>query len=85
MPVTSTEAIQTLRLRNKTDEQQELWLEPLGDCIKLDPRGLYEVTATNAFEEIDLSSDGFTVYGWVTVVSLVEDSGNKRKVWELPK
>jgi len=81
---TSAATIQTLRLRNKTGEDQQLWLEPLGDSVTMAPNMLYEVAATNALEEIDLSSDGFTVYGWVTRVSRIEKDGSTKIVWEMP-
>jgi len=83
MSTTSAAAIQTLRLRNITGKDQQLWLEPLGDCVTMAPDMLYEVTATNALEEIDLSSDGFTVYGWVTRVSKIENDGVAKIVWEI--
>jgi len=83
MSTTSPSAVQTIRLRNRTDQQQELWLEPLGDFVPLAPNGLYEITATDALEEIDLSSDGFTVYGWVEQVCEVADDGSLATVWKI--
>ena len=84
MSTISAGATQTIRLRNNTGQRQELWLEPLGDRVVLDPKVLYEITATNAFQEIDLSSDGFTVYGWVIHVSIVNDDGSSTTVWKMP-
>jgi hypothetical protein len=83
MSASSSTASQTIRLRNKTNLQQELWLEPLGDFVTLAADGLYEVTATDALEEIDLSSDGFTVYGWVEQVCKVAEDGSLTTVWKI--
>jgi hypothetical protein len=82
--ISTSDTTQVIRIRNTTGQAQELWLEPLGDRVVLAPNVLYELTATNALEEIDLSIDGFTVYGWVTRVSAVEDNGTMQTVWELP-
>lgn len=76
---------QVLRIRNTTDAAQDLWLEPLGDRVVLAPNVLYELTATDALDEIDLSSDGFSVHGWIVRVSAIEEDGAHRTVWELPK
>jgi hypothetical protein len=69
-----------LRIRNTTGRAQELWLEPLGDCVVLAPDVLYELTATDALEEIDLSADGFTVHGWIVRVAAVADNGTQQTV-----
>ena len=82
--VSASGATQTIRLRNNTGQDQELWIEPLGDRVVLAPNVLYEITATDTFEEIDFSGDGFTVYGWVTRVSIIDDDGSVRTVWEMP-
>jgi hypothetical protein len=82
--ISTTHTTQAVRIRNTTGEAQELWLEPLGDRVVLEPNVLYELTATNALEEIDLSVDGFTVYGWVTRIAAVESNGSVQTVWELP-
>lgn len=74
----------TIRLRNKTDHQQQLWMEPLGDFVSLAPNGLYEITVTDDLDEIDVSSDGFTVYGWVEQVSEVDNNGSLKTVWKTP-
>jgi hypothetical protein len=84
MSTTSSASTRTIRLRNKTDKQQQLWLEPLGDFVQLQPNGLYEIIATNALEEIDLSADGFTVYGWVEQVCEVRPDGVLATVWKVP-
>ena len=83
-PTSTTNATQVIRLRNTTGEAQELWLEPLGDRVVLAPNILYELTATDALEEIDLSVEGFAVYGWVIRVSAIDDNGSMQTVWELP-
>lgn len=75
---------QTLRIRNTSGQAQELWIEPLGDRVVLEPGILYELTATNALEEVDFAVDGFTVYGWVVRVSAVDDDGGIRTVWAIP-
>jgi hypothetical protein len=80
----TTNVTQVLRLKNTTGASQELWIEPLGDRVTLSPNVLYEVTATNALEEIDLSADGFTIHGWVIRVSALDDSGSRQTVWEIP-
>lgn len=80
----ATGATRVIRLRNTTDKEQELWIEPLGDRVALTPNVLYELTATDALEEIDLSSDGFVVYGWVTRVTMIAENGDDKVVWELP-
>jgi hypothetical protein len=77
-------ATQVIRIRNTRGEAQELWLEPLGDRVVLAPDVLYELTATDALEEIDLSTDGFTVHGWVIRISAVDDNGSLQTIWELP-
>jgi hypothetical protein len=84
MPQVSASTTKVIRIRNATGAAQELWLEPLGDRIILAPDVLYELTATDALEEIDLSIEGFTVYGWVIRVSAIEETGNLKTVWELP-
>jgi hypothetical protein len=84
MSTTSPSAVQTIRLRNNTGQPQELWLEPLGDFVPLAPNCLYEITANDALEEIDLSSDGFTVYGWVEQVCEVAHDGSLATVWKIP-
>jgi hypothetical protein len=73
-----------IRVRNTTGAPQELWLEPLGDRVVLTPNVLYELTATDALEEIDFSADGFTVYGWVIRVSVIDEGGKAQTVWECP-
>ena len=83
-PISTSNATQVIRVRNTTDAAQELWLEPLGDRVVLAPNVLYELTATDALEEIDFSVDGFTVYGWVIRVSAIDHNGNKQTVWEIP-
>jgi hypothetical protein len=83
-PITTSSATQVIRLRNTTDAAQELWIEPLGDRVILAPDVLYELAATDALEEIDLSVDGFTVHGWVVRVSAIDDQGNMKTVWECP-
>jgi hypothetical protein len=72
-----------IRLRNATGQARELWLEPLGDRVDLAPNVLYELTATDALEVIDLSVEGFTVHGWVTRVATVNDDGSVQTVWKL--
>ena len=83
-PASVTGATRAIRLRNTTGQEQELWIEPLGDRVVLAPNVLYELTATDALEEIDLSGEGFTVYGWVTHVSIVHEDGSMQTVWEMP-
>jgi hypothetical protein len=85
MPTISTpNATQVIRLRNTTGKEQELWLEPLGDRVILSPNVLYELTATDTLDEIDLSADGFTVHGWVVRVAALAENGGPQTVWELP-
>lgn len=84
MATTTPDATRAIRVRNTTGADQELWLEPLGDRVVLAPGVLYEVSATSALEEIDFATDGFTVYGWVTGVSVVNDDGTKTSVWKMP-
>ena len=83
-PISTSSATQVIRIRNTTGAAQELWLEPLGDRVVLAPNVLYELTATDALEEIDLSVEGFTVYGWVIRVCAIDDNGSLQTVWELP-
>jgi hypothetical protein len=83
-PASTSSATQVIRVRNTTGAAQELWLEPLGDRVVLAPGTLYELTATDALEEIDLSADGFTVYGWIIRVSAIGDNGSVQTVWEIP-
>ena len=59
-------------------------MEPLGDRVVLEPNILYEIVATDALSEIVLSSDGFTVYGWVTQVAIIDEDGTSRTVWKVP-
>ncbi len=84
MSTTSTSTTQKIRLRNDTEQERELWFEPLGDFVPLAPHGLYEITVTNDLEEIDLSNDGFTVYGWVEQVCEVAEDGSLITVWKVP-
>ena len=83
-PVSTSNLTQVLRIRNTTGTAQELWLEPLGDRVLLAPNVLYEITATDALEEIDFSADGFTVHGWIIRVAAVAGNGSMQTVWELP-
>ena len=82
----TTAATQVVRLRNNTSKPQEVWLEPLGDGLPLQPGVLYELTAIDEFGrvEIDLADDGFVVYGWVTSVASIDDQGHSHVEWELP-
>ncbi|HEX3658977.1 MAG TPA: hypothetical protein VHV55_24500 [Pirellulales bacterium] len=82
----TTSPVQIVRLKNKTAKQQQVWLEPLGDRIALEPNVLYELTATDEFGkvEIDMAEDGFVLYGWVTRVDSIDGQGNARREWELP-
>jgi hypothetical protein len=84
MSVSTASLTRVIRIRNTTGRPQELWLEPLGDRILLAPDVLYELTATDALEEIDFSADGFTAYGWVVRVSAVAKNGDIQTVWEVP-
>jgi hypothetical protein len=83
-PISASNVTQVIRLRNTTGTAQELWIEPLGDRVVLTPNVLYELTATDALEEIDFSAEGFTVHGWVVRVSAIDDDGNMQPVWEVP-
>jgi hypothetical protein len=83
-PVTTANLTQVLRIRNTTGAERELWLEPLGDRVLLAPNVLYEITATDALEEIDFSADGFTVHGWIVRVCAIAENGSTQTVWELP-
>ena len=51
-PVSLSHSTRVIRIRNTTGVAQELWLEPLGDRVILAPNILYELTATEALEEI---------------------------------
>ena len=82
--VSASNATQVIRLRNTSGAAQELWIEPLGDRVILAPDVLYELTATDALEEIDLSTDGFTVYGWIVRISSIDENGGMQTVWEIP-
>jgi hypothetical protein len=75
---------QRLRIRNTTGQPQELWIEPLGDRVALSPGVLYEISASDALDEIDFSPDGFVVHGWVTSVASIVD-GRRETVWQLPQ
>lgn len=81
-----TEAQQTVRLRNDTGKELKLWLEPLGDEVVLRPNLLCEMSATDDFGkvEIDVSEDGFVIYGWVTRIISIDDDGKEHVEWELP-
>lgn len=85
----ATGVTQVIRLRNTTGRDQDLWIEPLGDRVVLLPGVLYEVTATDALDEIDLSAEGFVVHGWVIRVAAIADEAKqpqaKHTVWELPQ
>jgi len=48
------------------------------------PNALYENVVTGALEEIDLSSEGFVIFGWVRSVSKLNEDGNKFVVWDHP-
>jgi hypothetical protein len=85
MSTTAASTRQTIRLRNKSGHEQQLWIEPLGDFVPLAPNGLYEITVTNDLDEIDLSDDGFTVHGWVEQVCEVAADGSLATVWKLPQ
>ncbi len=85
MSTTAESTRQTIRLRNKTDDAQQLWMEPLGDYVSLSPNSLYVVTVTDDLDEIDLSKDGFTIHGWVEQVCEVAADGSLTAVWKLPK
>jgi len=80
------EACQTVRLRNDTSKELKLWLEPLGDAVILRPNLLCDLSATDDFGqvEIEVSEDGFVVYGWVTRIISVDEDGKEHVEWELP-
>jgi hypothetical protein len=77
---------QILRVKNTTRADQELWIEPLGDRVVLRPNVLYELLATDEFGklEIDLSEDGFVVYGWVRKVISLDEQANETVEWQMP-
>ena len=77
---------QVVRLKNKTAKPQQVWLEPLGDRVALQPDVLYEFVATDEFGkvEIDLADDGFVVYGWVTRIDSIDQHGSSHLEWQLP-
>jgi hypothetical protein len=81
-----TAARQRVRLRNNTGKELKLWLEPLGDEVVLRSNLLCEMSATDEFGkvEIDVSNDGFVVYGWVTRIISIDEDGKERLEWELP-
>ncbi|HEX4130624.1 MAG TPA: hypothetical protein VHZ24_11305 [Pirellulales bacterium] len=77
---------QLVRLQNKTAKLQQVWLEPLGERVPLQPNVLYELSVSDEFGnvEIDLDDDGFVVYGWVTRIERVDDEGSTCLEWRLP-
>ena len=83
---TQTRADQILRIKNTTQTDQTLWIEPLGDRVVLRSNVLYELIGTEEFGkmEIDLADDGFVVHGWVKKVMALHGIGNNSVEWELP-
>lgn len=75
-----------VRLKNKTARPQQVWLEPLGDRLMLQPGVLYELSASEEFGsvEIELADDGFVVHGWVRRIDSIDDGGVSQVEWELP-
>ena len=77
---------QTLRIKNTTQSDQALWIEPLGDRVILRSNVLYELAGTGDFGEmeIDLCDEGFVVHGWVKRITALDGAGEKFVEWELP-
>ena len=70
-------ATQILRIRNTTQADQVLWIEPLGDRVILRSNVLYELIGTDEFGkmEIDLC-EGFVIHGWLKKVTALDGNGD---------
>lgn len=79
-------ADQVLRIKNTTQTDQALWIEPLGDQVVLRSNVLYELIGTDEFGkmEIDLSDEGFVVHGWVKKVVALTGNDEELVEWQLP-
>ncbi len=80
----ATNRLQVFRVRNTTGSEQELWIEPLGDRVVLSPDVLYEISVSDVLEEIDFSSEGFVVHGWVKRIASIDSAGNETTIWDYP-
>ena len=78
--------IHTVRLKNTTGKEQLVWLEPLGDRVSLRPGVQYEMDVADELGkvEIDLTENGFVIYGWTTRVTAISVDGIRSVEWQLP-
>jgi hypothetical protein len=74
------------RFRNPRNTAVSLWIEPLGEQVKIPPRTTVEVHCTEQLghpSEFEMSEGGITVHGWVQSVFAVKKSGKLQSLWSL--
>lgn len=76
-----------IRIRNSTDKNLDMWIEPLGDHVLIPKHTAIEVRCTEQLghpSEIELSDNGVSIHGWVQTVSALGENGSLRILWSLP-
>lgn len=76
-----------IRLRNSTDRDFDLWIEPLGDHVLIPKHTAIEVRCTEQLghpNEVELSDNAIWIHGWVQTVSALGEDGSLRLLWSLP-
>ena len=77
---------QQVLLHNRREIMTELWIEPWGDRIIMEPDNSYYVVGVGPSDgsiEIRLADDSFAVYGWSGSRITIFD-GSLNKLWESP-
>jgi hypothetical protein len=89
MPAPAVKApVFRFRFRNPSNTGMNLWIEPLGEQVKIPPRTTVEVHCTEQRghpSEFEMSEDGITVHGWVQSVFAVKKTGSLQALWSLPE
>lgn len=69
-----------LRIRNGSDAERTLWVEPWGECFSLGPRASLEIVATGPAGdplEVAVGTEGITVFAWSGATLEVIASGKR--------
>lgn len=84
---TLTPPIIRFRFRNPGDNDLTLWIEPLGDEVAIPKHSTVEIHCTDQLgpNELEMSSDGLTVHGWVRSVFAVSKDGRLHSLWAWPE
>ncbi|MES2153920.1 MAG: hypothetical protein V4510_02180 [bacterium] len=79
---------QKIRLNNQTNDEMQLWLEPLGDMVRWPPHTALDLIGSGEFEgvaqEVRLAPGRITVYGWVDQILLIKEDASPVPIWPPP-